>query len=30
MRQGHSWLYHQLFDDWKRFEVIYIAILLIL
>jgi nicotinamide mononucleotide transporter len=26
----HSWLYNQLFTNWKRFEVTYVSVLLLL
>lgn len=26
----HSWLFTQLFSNWKKFEIIYVTILLLL
>lgn len=26
----HNWFYSQLFTNWKRFEVIYVSILILL
>ena len=26
-QEHHSWLYNQLFTNWKKFEIIYVSVL---
>ncbi|MCG4650658.1 hypothetical protein L0P02_11850, partial [Bifidobacterium longum] len=29
-QEHHSWLYNQLFTNWKKFEIIYVSVLVAL